>query len=274
MTAAVLQRRTAAYGAILRIGFLEPLAYRLFPFMMLVSYPIILTGNYFLYSALYASRGGSPIAGLTADQAITYMLVAWTVRSFYKNPISRIIGERVKSGAIASDLIKPINFFGLYLMQGLGRGCHRIAFVSIPLAVLIIFSGRVQLPQTAEVWAMFICAAFGGFLLNYTLSYLVGLLAFVFEYNDGLDWMIDLCTKLLGGLMLPLTFFPDWALEILKLLPFAGMYYQPAAIFLGQSSGMAAWQALGLQWVWIGILALTGQLLLWFGHRKLLVQGG
>ncbi|MCG3150920.1 MAG: hypothetical protein GEEBNDBF_00186 [bacterium] len=266
--------RLPVYQALVRIGFLEPLAYRLFPFMMLVSYPIILSGNYFLYQALYASRGGSPIAGLTIDQAITYMLVAWTVRSFYKIPIARIIGERVKSGDIAMDLMKPVNLFGFYLCQGIGRGFHRLIFIAVPLTLLILLTGKVELPSAWDRWGLFLLSAVGGFLLNAALSYLTGLLAFLFEYHDGFDWMIDVTAKLLGGLMLPLSFFPDAVQPLLKASPFAGLYYQPATIFLGQQSSAETLFALQVQWGWVVGLSLLAHMLLLFGRRKLLVQGG
>lgn len=269
-----LLRQVPVFGAVIRIGFLEPLAYRLFPFMMLVSYPIILTGNYFLYQALYASRGGSPIAGLSVDQAITYMLVAWTVRSFYKIPIARIIGERVKSGDIAIDLMKPISLYGWYLCQGIGRGFHRLFFIAIPLATIILFSGRVDLPDSAGQWGFFFLACIGGFLLNCALSFLTGLLAFLFEYHDGFDWMIDLGAKLLGGLMLPLTFFPDAMQPFLKASPFAGLYYQPAAIFLGTESPAELLFHMQVQWGWIIALAGLAQMMLLYGRQKLLLQGG
>ncbi|MEO7993489.1 MAG: ABC-2 family transporter protein [bacterium] len=273
MTAALL-RRWDAYAAFTRIGFLIPLAFRLFPFMMIISYPIIMTGNYYLYRAIYSAKGGAPIAGMTLEQAITYLLICWTVRSFYKNPLARIIGERVKSGDIAIDLIRPIDVFANYLCQGIGRGLHRLVFISIPLVLLIVCSQRVALPPDALTWFLFLVSAIGGFLLNCGFGYIVGLLAFFFEYNDGLDWVLDLLTKLLGGLMLPLTFFPDKIVGILKLLPFAGMYFQPASIFMGTIHGDAAWQAVALQYTWIFLLMGTGRLMLHFGSRKLLVQGG
>ena len=271
---AVLAKRLDAYAAVTRIGFLGPLAFRLFPFMMVISYPIIMTGNYFFYRAIYTSHGNSPIAGLSGDQAITYMLVGWTVRSFYKNPISRMIGERVKSGEIATDLIKPIDFFGLYFCQGFGRGLHRMVFISGPLALLVLISHKVPIPASPVTWVVFLLSALGGFLINYCMAYLSGIMAFFFEYNDGLDWIVDLLTKLLGGLMLPLSFFPDKIAAVLKFLPFAGLYYQPAYIFLGKIAGIDAWHAVGFEFLWVLGLLAVGQFFLGMGRHKLLLQGG
>ncbi|HYE80251.1 MAG TPA: ABC-2 family transporter protein, partial [bacterium] len=165
MTAA-LARRADAYLAIIRIGFLIPLAFRLFPFMMVLSYPITMTGNYFLYRAIYASQGNAPIAGLTMEQSITYILVGWTVRSFFNIPIARQIGERVKSGQIASDLIKPVDFFALMFCQGVGRCLHRLAFISGPLILMILFSRVVVMPQHPETYGFFLGSCLLGFFIH------------------------------------------------------------------------------------------------------------
>ena len=79
------------YLNFIRLAFLKFLAFRLRYYTGVISYTIFVAGNYYLYSALFGSRGegaaDAVIGGLTLPETITYVGLSWIGRSFYFNSI-------------------------------------------------------------------------------------------------------------------------------------------------------------------------------------------
>ncbi len=96
----------------MRVGYLTYLAYRLQVFMNLISYLLIIGLNYFLWRAVYAKH--RVIAGFTLEQMMTYVVIAWSARTFFANRIDKVIGEAVRDGSIAMDLLRPTTTSGLW----------------------------------------------------------------------------------------------------------------------------------------------------------------
>jgi ABC-2 type transport system permease protein len=72
----------------------------------------------------------------------------------------------------------------------------------------------------------------------------------------------------------PLTFFPDWLETIAQALPFQGIVYIPAAIYLGRVQGEEALRLVSLQLAWVLVLWVAGRLLWRRGIRQVTVHGG
>lgn len=51
----------------------------------------------------------------------TYIAIAWMARAFYFNNIDREIAMEIQEGRVAVELIRPYNYLGMKVMQGLGE---------------------------------------------------------------------------------------------------------------------------------------------------------
>ena len=78
----------------------------------------------------------------------------------------------------------------------------------------------------------------------------------------------------LGGLIIPLQLFPDWAQPIIYALPFAGMLDLPARLYTGNIAPAGLVWVLAHQLGWTAILVVAGRLALARGTRRIVVQGG
>ena len=80
--------------------------------------------------------------------------------------------------------------------------------------------------------------------------------------------------QLLSGALVPIWFFPDWAIGLLAWSPFAAATSTPVSVYVGRIPPDAALGALALQAAWLVILlGLAG--LLWGRARdRVIVQGG
>jgi ABC-2 type transport system permease protein len=81
---------------------------------------------------------------------------------------------------------------------------------------------------------------------------------------------VDLCS----GLIVPLTFFPGWAMEILQWLPFQAITYLPVSVFVGRVTGPEIWQVLLVQVIWFVILIIPIWLVWHRARQRMFVQGG
>ncbi|MEW8986040.1 MAG: daunorubicin ABC transporter permease, partial [Bacillus sp. (in: firmicutes)] len=96
-----------------------------------------------------------------------------------------------------------------------------------------------------------------------------------FLYNtSGLIRAKRVVIDLFSGLLLPISFFPGWAQQIMNYLPFQGISYYPSMIFTGGFSHEQAIQAIISQAVWVGILIVPIYVLWILAKKQLIIQGG
>ena len=99
-------------------------------------------------------------------------------------------------------------------------------------------------------------------LLDFFMMSIIGLLAFVAEDTDSFRLIYQKLTFILGGLMLPIDFLPDWLQNIAYSLPFSLTTYAPAKLFVAFS-----WEQLGeiliRQFIWLTLIGF----LLWRQYR-------
>lgn len=259
-------------GSLIKVGVLETFAFRLKPLMMLSAYPVIMLANYCLYSAIF--KNNETVAGYTVGQAITYMGIAWLLRSAFNTQTDRLIGSRVRSGDIALDLMRPIYYPALVFWHGLGRSMGRAVIISVPLVVFSATVLDVSPPKDFGNWAFLAASIAIGYLMTFSIYLLVGIAAFFIEYNLELSWTVDMTVRLLAGLLIPLDFFPERIASLLLHSPFKYIYFLPIQIYLGRIPVGEIIPALltGILWL-IGMLTL-GHILCVIGARRLSIQGG
>jgi len=261
-----------AYAEMVRIRFLTMLAYRLNYFSGILTYLAYIGGYYFLWRAIYAGR--AELGGLTAVQMTTYLAVSYMTRAFYFNNLDGEIAEEIKTGAVAMQLLRPYHYLVGKLVGALGEGGFRLLFWMLPGMLLASLLFPVHLPGSPVTYSLWALAGVLAFCINAEINALVGMLVFFLHSSQGLMWGKRLAQDLLGGLFLPLSFYPGRLHAILRFLPFQAVSYLPNLVFTGALTGAAAWGALGLQLLWVGILAVL-VLLLWRRARHVLVvQGG
>ncbi|MFD2673538.1 ABC transporter permease [Marinicrinis sediminis] len=262
----------SAYLEIIRIRFLMMLAYRVNYYSGIIIYAINIGAYYFLWKAIYGNS--DTLAGFTVEQMTTYVAVGWMARAFYFNNLDREIAREIKDGSVAIQMIRPYQYLIVKMMQGLGEGIFRLLLFSVPGMLLILLLFPVKLPADPATWGIFLIMIWFSFLINSQLNILVGLFAFFVENNEGLMRMKRVAVDLFSGLIIPLTFFPDWAERILTWLPFQAITFLPASVFTGRVTGGAIWEAMGVQLLWFLVLTVPIAWTWRKARKRLFVQGG
>ncbi|WP_059172685.1 ABC-2 family transporter protein [Bacillus sp. FJAT-27445] len=260
------------YLEMVRIRFLMMLAYRTNYYTGILIYSINIGAYYFLWNAIYG--GKESIQGLSVEQMTTYVAIAWMARAFYFNNLDREMALEIMEGKVAIELIRPYSYLGMKTMQGLGEGIFRLLFFSVPGMVIVSLIFPVKLIWDPAVWGLFAVSIFFSFLINTQINLLTGITTFFLYNNAGLIRAKRVVIDLFSGLLLPMSFFPGWAQEIMKYLPFQGISYTPSMIVTkGFSQGQAI-EAILQQAVWVLILLVPIFILWQLAKKQLVIQGG
>lgn len=276
----VTDRGEAAFRAVLA-GPLKYLAVVRTQVLFGLAYPADLVGRsvtialflwifFHLWRAAYATTGQQVIAGLSLRDTLWYLMLAEAI-ALSRPRLSGAIAEAVRSGAIAYQLSRPCSFLLYQAGMALGDACLRLA------GNLLAGGGLVWLlvgpPPDPRVWPLVLVAILGAWAIDCCLSAGIGLLAFVTEEIAAFEWIYSKLLMTLGGLLIPLDFYPDWLRSVAVHLPFAYTLYGPSRAFVGQEprafAALFAGQAIWL----VGLIGLV-----WLCYRRCLrrlnVNGG
>jgi ABC-2 type transport system permease protein len=263
-----------AYLSFARRGFQRAITYR-FQFWAELGINVLFMYIYIcVWRALY--QGRSSVAGYDRRQLLTYIIVSQTLITFQFTVRAWAMTEqKVRTGDVALDLIRPVDFQGMLLATAVGTAWHTLLTNMLPKFALFAATGVAGAPASALAWVLFPISAVLGFLVAFAIEFLIGIAAFWMVEVRGLHALVmwGIC-GFFSGYFLPLEFFPRWLAGIANLLPFPSMVYIPSAIYAGSLAGAAALMAVIRQLFWTLALIGAGRLLFGVACRRLVVQGG
>jgi len=210
------------------------------------------------------------ISGLSLNATMWYLVMTETI-TLSKPRLANTIATAVKDGSIAYLLNKPYNFLLYHL--SLSFGDISLRFFMNALAGSIIVWLYVGPPPTWYGILLILPAVVFALLIDFCLTAFIGLLAFLTEEITAFEWIYSKFILILGGVLIPLDFFPAWLQKVALALPFAYTTYGPARLFIEPDLSrlfLLLLQQLG--WV----LGLSILLTLFYQHniKQLSVNGG
>ncbi len=242
-----------------RVGAVNVIAYRLRYYTGIATYFIYVSIYYFIWKAVLAH--GNSIEGLNFSRMLTYIAVGWIIRSFYFNNIDQEMAYQVQEGKLAMDLIKPVHTQLMYVAEAFGKSCFRLILLTVPTALLLLVVFPLRLPAGPMNLAGFLLSVLLSFFLVAGINFCVGTFALRLKSILGLLRAKYFLLELFSGLLIPITFFPEWAQQILNLLPFPYISFAPVLIYLGTTEGVDILRILSMQAFWVLVLLLAGHFL-------------
>jgi len=256
-----------------RLSFQRRAAYRLANWSgVLVNFFFLLVHAQVLLG-FFRARGNA--AGWAPNDAVLYfatseslLMVIGIFPDFRYN-----LAERVRTGEIVSDLVRPVTLYWRELAERYGTG----AYYLVTRAPAVFGAGWLVyglLPPLRWELVLFPLSLALAVAVSAGLWFLACSAAFWRENASGEMSAIVFVNTLLGGVFVPLDFYPEALRWTADLLPFRATLYTPVAIFTGKLSGTALAFGLAHQVVWVvGLAALAG-LLESRGLRRIAAHGG
>ena len=263
------------YLAFGRNAFLTMLAYRLRYYMGILTYLLFVSVHYFIWQAVYAGKGpGAALNGFTLEEMVTYVAVGWIARSFYFSNIDEEVDDIVTSGQVGNYLIRPVDFQVMLYARAIGESLFRLLFFCVPILLVVTWVFPIAAPASSEAFLLFSLSTVLGFFVLAGINFTIGLSAFYLKSIRGLMRAKYFIVQLFSGLLLPISFFPQWLRSVVDLLPFKAVAFVPLQLYLGKIQSDKALFALASQLIWIVVLFVFGRWYWLRAARRLTVQGG
>lgn len=224
----------------------------------------------FVWSAVYGGR--ETVDGIGGDTLLVYLTISAVQVYILPDIIAYEVGERIETGQVATDLIRPFGFMKQMLAIQLGStlGIAPALVLVVPAAMLV---GSLEVPSLANGIAYVVSFALA-YLIGSLTWLLVGLGGFWLINIGGLTALLSVASGFLSGALIPVWFMPDALRIVVQFLPFQAMTFLPASIFSGQVTGTAMIGPLLVQLAWIAILIWSNAWVWSRAQRKLVIQGG
>ncbi len=230
-----------------------------------------------IISAFYRFGAGET-PGVSMEQAVS---MVWLSQIFIAFTSGRTSSpwrwERISSGDIALDLLRPHGLYAYMYAQNL---CYKIGkFVpfALPLTLVAFLSPegyRLLPPASPAALAAFVLSMSTGALLSSACEMLVMGALMDVRFGRNIAYMVGTVMSLLAGGFVPLQLFPDALQTFLRLQPFAGTLDLPARLWAGTAPPGDVFAIVGIQLFWTIFLVALGALWMRSETKKLVLQGG
>ncbi len=164
--------------------------------------------------------------GVTLASMMSYFLISSAIGDLLmadNTNFGRTIRKEVQRGRISQSLIKPLDLIPYYYATTIGQ----MAIKEIFSIFMLIIGLLIAPPKSFTSILLFIAFLIIAFAVAFAYNLFEGALSLVFTEVSGIKNMLHHITRVLSGLMIPLTFFPDALRNIINLTPFPVMIFGP-----------------------------------------------
>lgn len=261
-----------ATSVLFRRGVQSRLQYARYFFLDLAA--VLITFSLTLMIWLYVDEHrGQPMA-LAKPQLIAYMTLAMCLNYGLQLWIDGILGARIRSGQVATDLLKPMDFQWLYFASTLADVVIQLGLGAAVLVLASFFLEQAPLPLDPARLAVFALSVCLGILVAYGATFLVALSTFITHNGYGAFYIRLMSHLAFSGVFAPLSLYPDKLRAVAQVLPFHCVIYTPVALVQGLEPLSRAPQLLMEQAAWAAGLLLLGQVAYRRIMSNLSIQGG
>lgn len=252
------------------VSFAKHTAYRLDFFLQIIA-PVVVFFfiNYSLWSSIYKNNFNIIIQGYNFNQMIQYHSWVMIVGLISQGHTSFNLAQDIRLGKISTYLIYPFNLWEFHTASFLSFQLIQL-FISCISLLCLVQINLIQISSyTLLIKGFTVCLCVS--LLWYTVQYFLGLLSFWLDETWILRVTFRLLASFLSGIILPLSFFPEKVLELIKLTPFPYMTYYPIKILMGQDN--LFWDCITVLSIWTVIFYFLS-VLVWKKGLKLYTAAG
>ncbi|ADG80489.1 ABC transporter permease OS=Tsukamurella paurometabola (strain ATCC 8368 / DSM / CCUG 35730/ CIP 100753 / JCM 10117 / KCTC 9821 / NBRC 16120 / NCIMB 702349/ NCTC 13040) OX=521096 GN=Tpau_3917 PE=4 SV=1 [Tsukamurella paurometabola] len=182
--------------------------------------------------------------------------------------------ERIRSGDIAVDFLRPLNVQFASLATGIGGALYSLIPRWLPLVGVGLLTGMMAWAREPAAYPLGALSILLSIVLARALLYAVEVIGFWVVETRGIVLFYVIVASFLMGMFVPIGMFPGWLAAIAEYSPFASVLMPPCDILSGRIDVAAGASAVGAQALWCVAAVAIGAALTAAGRRRLEVQGG
>jgi ABC-2 type transport system permease protein len=265
----------ATFGALVGSGFRRYATYR--QATLAGTFTNIVFGFlrcYVLLAVAAGAAGGRP-GGYDREQLVTFVWVGQGLLTVTGIWGWTELADRIRTGDVASDLLRPVSPVTSYLAADLGRAAHGMLTRFLPPVIVGAIFFAPAVPQRWQTVPLFLLSVVLAVVGSFGCRYLVNATAYWLHDARGPVMLWTVSSGVLAGLYFPLRLLPAGAAVTLWVAtPLPGLLQTPLDVLVerdppGRQVGLVVLQA---AWA-VGLLYLA-KIVQRRAERKLVVQGG
>lgn len=248
-----MNRLARVYLAEMRMGIQNQFQYRVSVFFQLLGFLI----EPIVYLVVWRSvaEAGGPVGGYDVGLFTSYYIVWTLVRNMNLALTPYVWDWWIQRGRVSDALLRPVHIFHRQLAVFAGFKFVWI-LAWIPVALVLVVTFRPNLDPTLFQIAGFAIAIWGGYVVRFSLLFLMGLISFWTTRASALFEIIISGELLLSGRLVPLSVMPVWVQDIAAWLPFKWTFQFPIETLIGRLDNSEILLGLLAQVIWVGLLGL------------------
>ncbi|WP_018131556.1 ABC transporter permease [Effusibacillus pohliae] len=181
---------------------------------------------------------------------------------------------QIKTGMIANDLLRPLDFPLHMLLRYSGEAMARTVFYVLPPVATSYILLDLTVPQNVGQFGWFLLSVVFSWLILFFCNFLFGMISFKTLDLLGFFFTYWAMLRFLSGQLIPLWMYPESMQKVIAYLPFQSIFYTPLSIYIHKLNGEAVWHAVLQQAIWTVVLYGIVRLVWSRMQRQLVVQGG
>ncbi|MGC4900678.1 ABC transporter permease [Micromonospora echinospora] len=185
------------------------------------------------------------------------------------------LADRIRTGEVAADLLRPVHPVTSYLATDLGRAGFAALARLVPPLVIGPFFFAVYVPRHWATVPLFLLSALLAVVVCFGCRYLVNATAYWLQDVRGPMILWTLGSGVLAGLYFPLGFLPGPLEAVLRYAtPFPSILQVPLDVLVEREPMSTGLALVGMQAGWVVVLLALCRLVQRRAERRLVVQGG
>lgn len=213
--------------------------------------------TYFLFwSGMYAGNQ-IPFAQWNISSLATYYFLLIIAGSLLLVHIEEDVAYwDIQQGGLSRYLLKPFSYIRSKFFEELPwRIIQGMFGVIIFIGFWIFFGSFVTLAHTPAAILLAVGIAVCGYIISFLFKMIVGISALWFTDSSGLQQLVEAILFIFAGMLMPLEFLPKTVQQAAYAMPFSYIIYFPLMAFQGQLTHGESLRTIGIQIVWILLLA-------------------
>jgi ABC-2 type transport system permease protein len=224
------------------------------------------------YVMLSVADAAGQAAGYDRGQLATFVWVGQGLLAVVNFWTAPDLAERVRSGDVVADLLRPVDLMASFVVTDLGRaGYAMLTRFVVPVAAgLLAFD--LYLPADPVTYLLFAVSVLLAVVICSVCLFLVGLTAFWLLDVRGMIMLWAFAAGAGCGLYFPLPFLPDWLeLGLWLVTPFPSLLQAPLDVLVGRGSPALL---IAAQVAWLAVVVGVARVVQRRALRRLVIQGG
>lgn len=263
----MLMKKIKKYMTVFKISFVNDMMYSRNFIGQFLFFGLFLFVYSFLWRTVFKE---GEIEGFDFVKMMWYFMFTESIM-LAKYSFHREMSQDIKTGDIAYHLNKPYSYmlfmYSKYLSSSLTKMVMNLLFGS-----LILFLALQNTPLNPLNTVLGIISSIMGLTINFVFFFLIGLSALWFEENTAFQFIYSKFLFTIGGLFIPIEFFPEWLKKISDILPFKYVLNAPAKVYInGLEEFLKVFPVQILNvFIWGGLIMMLFKA----GTKRLNINGG